>query len=258
MSDFPTGRFTWYECYSDDPNASKSFYSDLVGWGEEPFGPDGFYTVIKNGDTGIGGYMKLTDEMKEMGAPPHWLVYIATSDADATAKKAVELGGRVIRDPFDIPEVGRIVVLADPQGAVFCGYQPAGDAPGKDDPADIGDFSWHELMTTDWEGACKFYSELFGWQKTDQMDMGEMGTYQMYGRGAHTLGGMFNKPPEVPAPAWLFYIRVPSVEDTVAKIKAAGGQIMMGPTEVPGDSGDMVAQCMDPQGVPFAVHATAG
>ena len=258
MFDIPLGRFTWYECYSDDPNASKAFYSDLVGWGEEPFGPEGVYTVIKNGDRGIGGYMKLTDEMKEMGAPPHWLIYVATPNADDTAAKAADLGGTIVHAPFDIPEVGRIVVLADPQGAVFCAFQPAGDAPGRDEPAEVGDFSWHELMTTDWEGAWKFYSELFGWQKTEQMDMGEMGMYQMYGRGAQPLGGMFNKPPEVPVSAWLFYIRVPSsVEDAVEKVKAAGGQILNGPMEVPGGSGDMIAQCVDPQGVPFAIHATA-
>ena len=107
----------------------------------------------------------------------------------------------------------------------------------------------------DWESEWDFYSELFGWQKGDAMDMGEMGTYQMYNRGAHPLGGMFKKPPEMPVTAWLFYVRVPDINGAVEKIKELGGTVMNGPMEVPG--GDMVAQCLDPQGAAFAVHATA-
>ncbi len=255
MTNFPKGRFCWYECYSDDPTASEAFYSELFGWGSKPWGPEGVYTIITNGDRDLGGYMQLTEEMKAMGAPPHWLVYVATPDADATAKQVEELGGRVIRQPFDVAEAGRIVVIADPQGAVLCGYQPAGDAPGPDEPAGIGDFSWHELMTTDWSAAWGFYSQLFGWQKTEEMDMGDAGIYLMYGNGAHPLGGMYNKDPNVPAPMWLLYVHVSSVDDMVDKVTAAGGQVTMGPMEVPG--GDRIAQCIDPQGAAFAIHSKA-
>ncbi|HEX9691053.1 MAG TPA: VOC family protein [Gemmatimonadales bacterium] len=254
MADFPTGRFCWYECYCDDPNAAARFYGKLTGWTSAPWGP-GDYTVIMNGETSIGGYMQLTAEMKNMGVPPHWLLYIATDDADATAARATELGGRVIRAPFDIDEVGRIVVIADPQGAVFCGFQPAGPPPGTDAPAGIGDFSWHELMTTDWQAAWAFYSALFRWRETDRMEMGEAGTYLVYGNGAHPLGGFFNKPPEVPVPAWMLYVRVPDVDDSVETVKASGGQVLIGPMEVPG--GDRIAQCLDPQGAAFAVHWVA-
>ena len=254
MPDFPKGRFCWYECYSDDPAASQAFYSDLVGWGTEPWGPDGAYTMIKNGETTIGGYMQLTDEMKSMGAPPHWLSYVATPNADETAQQTTASGGKVLREPFDIPEVGQITVLSDPQGAVLCGFQPAGDTAGHDGPAATGEFSWHELMTTDYEGAFIFYSTLFGWEKGDAMNMGDAGMYQMFARGGMPIGGMFNKPPEVPVPAWLYYIKVPNVDDLVDKITGAGGQILNGPMDPPG--GDRIVQCMDPQGAAFALHST--
>ncbi len=86
------------------------------------------------------------------------------------------------------------------------------------------------------------------------MDMGEAGIYQMFGRGAHPIGGMFNRPQEMPVSAWLHYIRVADVEVAVDKVKELGGTLLSGPMEVPG--GDKVAQCRDPQGVAFALHAT--
>ncbi len=70
-----------------------------------------------------------------------------------------------------------MAIIADPQGAVFTAYQPSDVTPGHDGPADIGEFSWHELATTDWEAAWVFYSEMFGWQVASQMDMGEAGIY---------------------------------------------------------------------------------
>ena len=88
------------------------------------------------------------------------------------------------------------------------------------------------------------------------MDMGETGIYHMFSRGAHPLGGIFNKPPEVPVAAWVFYIRVPDCTAAVEKVKELGGRVLNGPMEVPG--GDMVAQCMDPEGASFAVHSVAG
>ena len=124
-------------------------------------------------------------------------------------------------------------------------------------PPEVGGFSWHELVTTDHEAAFAFYSEVFGWEKTEAMDMGEMGIYQMYGPptgDAFSYGGMYNKPAEMPAPPhWLYYIMVPDIHAATAKVAELGGQILNGPMEVP--DGDMIAQCLDPQGAVFALHA---
>ena len=85
------------------------------------------------------------------------------------------------------------------------------------------------------------------------MDIGDMGTYQIYGRGAHPLGGMFNRPADMPRSAWLHYVRVSDVTAAAERVTELGGQVIRGPMEVPG--GDMIAQCMDPQGAMFAVHS---
>jgi predicted enzyme related to lactoylglutathione lyase len=154
----------------------------------------------------------------------------------------------------DIPNAGKFAVLMDPQGAAFAVYSSDQESPESAWPPNVGEFSWHELATTDREAAFDFYAALFGWEKTEAMDMGEAGIYQMYGGGGTTLGGMFNKPAEMPGPPfWLFYIRVPDVEIAVEKVMVLGGQVVNGPMEVPG--GDKVAQCLDPQGAAFALHS---
>jgi predicted enzyme related to lactoylglutathione lyase len=193
-----------------------------------------------------------------MGVPPNWLAYVAVPDVDATAKRATELGGKLLREPEDIPTIGRFAVVADPQGAVLCAFQPGGEGAGRPEgPPAIGEFSWHELATTDHEAAFAFYSDLFGWKKGEAMDMGEMGVYQLYGRGDLPLGGMFNRTEDMPGPpAWLYYVRVESVDDAAERVKRMGGKILNGPMDVPG--GDRIVQCMDPQGAAFALHQAAG
>ncbi len=256
MSDIPLGRFCWFDLMTTNPDDAPSFYGAIAGWGTMPYenSPEP-YTLWVNGEEPIGGVMALPAEAAAAGAPPHWIAYISTPDIAATTAKAKSLGGSVVME-MDMPEVGQIALYADPQGAVIGAYQPLDDTPGHDGPPNVGEFSWHELATTGWEGAWDFYSELFGWEKTDAMDMGEMGMYQMY-RGVTEvpLGGMFDKPPEMPMNAWLYYVRVPDVNAAIEKVKELGGQVLNGPMEVPG--GDMIAQCLDNQGAAFAVHSTA-
>lgn len=258
MSDYPRGRFCWYDLMTSDPSAAETFYKKVAGWGTELWeGGEMPYTMWTNAGTALGGLMDLPEDAKAQGAPPNWLPYVAVPDTDETVSRAKELGAHVYVEPQDIPNVGKFAVLGDPQGAVFAVFTSSEDPPGHDNPPAKGEFSWHELVTTDHEAAFDFYADLFGWQKTDSMDMGEGNIYQMYGRGSSTLGGMYNKPPEMPAPPhWLLYISVDDVNSTVETIKELGGQVLAGPMEVPG--GDMIAQCMDPQGATFAVHSSAG
>lgn len=256
MSRTASGRFVWYDLMTSDPDAATTFYTQLIGWGTAPWesGPQP-YTMWTNRETPIGGVMQLPEDAKAAGAPPHWLAYVEVADTAATAKRAEELGGKILHGPMDIPSAGTFAVLVDPQGAAFAIYTSQQESPAKQEVPQVGEFSWHELATTDHEAAFDFYANLFGWQKTDATDMGEMGTYQMYGVAGMPMGGMFNKPAEMPGPpCWLFYARVDDVHQAVEKVKTLGGKVLNGPMEVPG--GDWVAQCMDPQGAAFALHST--
>jgi predicted enzyme related to lactoylglutathione lyase len=117
-------------------------------------------------------------------------------DAVAHIKR---LGGSELSGVIDVPTVGRMQMLKDPQGAAFYIIQPAPRDERPESAPEVGEASWHELMTTDSAAAMKFYSEVFGWRPTESVDMGPMGKYQMFNRPHGMIGGMMNKPPEMAA-----------------------------------------------------------
>ena len=169
-----------------------------------------------------------------------------------SAEQAKRLGGGVLVPPGDIPNVGRFAVIFDPHKApiaVFKGSGTMSETPFK--PNTPGRVGWHELMAGDWKSAFEFYSKLFGWQKAEAMDMGPMGTYQLFSAGGETLGGMMTKPETVPHPFWTYYFNVEGINAAAARVTKGGGKILGGPMEVPG--GGWIVQCMDPQGAMFAL-----
>jgi predicted enzyme related to lactoylglutathione lyase len=167
-----------------------------------------------------------------------------------------QLGGQVYLTE-EVPTVGRFAVIADPQGAVIAVFTPASDMKAHD-VAKPGEFSWHELYTTDHEAAFQFYNAIAGWERLGEFDMGPMGKYLLWGRGGQQLGGMMTKPKamktpdgrEVP-PSWLFYVTTDDLEGALARAKARGARVLNGPMDVPG--GQRIVQLMDPQGAAFAL-----
>ena len=126
------GSFVWYELLTPDPVAAKTFYDAVVGWTIEPQ-PSGEmdYRMIGRADGGnAGGVMRLTEEMQSHGARPTWLGYVAADDVDAAVASIEQAGGKTLLPAFDIPNVGRIAMVTDPQGAPLYVMQPtppAGD-----------------------------------------------------------------------------------------------------------------------------------
>ena len=247
-----SGRFVWYELLTSDLGSAMDFYSSVMGWGTQKWQGDIPYTMFTNGGKPMGGVMQLPREAVEMGAPPHWEPYISTADVDETVKKALQLGGKVYKGPADIPGAGRFAILADPHGAVFAVHSSAEEPPQNFAPA-VGQISWHELASLDYNQALAFYQEIFGWEVLDAMDMGSHGIYQIYGLGGQAMGGIYTKPAQMPAPPhWLCYVRVSDINEAIGRINSRGGKILNGPMDVP--DGDQIAQAMDPQGAAFAVH----
>jgi hypothetical protein len=193
------------------------------------------------------------------GTPPHWLSYIQVEDVDAAVTQVESLGGKTHVPGTDIPTVGRFAVVADPQGAVFSLFTPTdgGSGPASGAQPGIGEFSWHELGTSDLKKGLAFYEAMFDWEKVAEHDMGPLGTYLEFGRNGQEMGGMYTIGPGMPMPPnWLQYVRVDSADAAVERVKANGGQVVNGPIDVPG--GDRIAVCKDPQGAAFAVHAKKG
>jgi predicted enzyme related to lactoylglutathione lyase len=119
-----SGAMVWNELNTRDPERARVFYAEVFGWSfEEREFEAGLYTSLKSGGETVGGMIDITDRVPQE-VPAHWLVYIATEDADETVKRAREGGGEVPFGPVDLAEVGRIAVLKDPGGAVFATIQP--------------------------------------------------------------------------------------------------------------------------------------
>ena len=256
MSDSNKGKFIWYDLMTSDPQAAQDFYGQLIGWGTQEW-EDGErpYTMWTNQGTPLGGVMELPEEVRDAGAPPHWMAYVAVDNVEQIVVQVKESGGSVLKNATHVEGAGSFAVLADPQGAAFAIYSSASDdSQDAGNETAVGRFSWNELATSDYNGAVSFYSDLFGWEPQEAMDMGPGGIYQIYGQSGAALGGMFNKPDEMPGPPmWLYYVSVEDVNLSVEKVKELGGQVLNGPMEVPG--GDLIAQCVDPQGALFALHS---
>jgi predicted enzyme related to lactoylglutathione lyase len=182
-------------------------------------------------------------------------MYIAVPKLEEAAKHITQLGGRTHTEVISIPDVGRMQMFMDPQGAAFFIIEPGRPEQRPENAPEVGDASWHELVTTDVDAAMKFYEKVFSWQPSDTMDMGEMGKYQMFNRPHGMIGGIMKKPAQMAnAPSnWQIYFRVPDVHAAAERVKANGGQILNGPMEVPG--GDWVVNASDPQGAAFGLHA---
>jgi predicted enzyme related to lactoylglutathione lyase len=251
------GSHIWYELMTPDPDAATAFYRSVVGWeiGERLAG-DQDYRMIGRGDGGFaGGVLGLTDEMRQHGAKPIWLGYIGVDDVDATVAQIEAKGGKALMPAFDIPQ-GRIAMVADPQGNPFYVMKPV---PPDDKPEAQSDVfsttaeqrvNWNELSTPDPVAARQFYGELFGWDSSDFMDMGEFGEYRFLDHAGLRIGAMCGVGQGSSA-GWRYYIRVPSISAAAEAVKAGGGQVAMGPHEVP--TGDHIIIGIDPHGAEFAL-----
>jgi uncharacterized protein len=246
------GRFVWYELMTTDTEAAKAFYAQVVGWGTQDASMPGIaYSLFTAGQTSVGGLIELPEDAKKVGARPSWVGYVGVNDVDATTDRVKQLGGVVHVPPTDIPNVSRFSVVADPQMATLALFKWLKADQGQPAELDmLGGVGWHELLAADWEKAWPFYGELFGWQKA-AADLGALGTYQLFSAAGQTVGGMFTKPPTVPAPFWLYYFNVDDIDVAARRVKAGGGQILSGPIEVAG--GNRTVQCADPQGAIFAL-----
>jgi uncharacterized protein len=249
------GSFIWYELMSSDPDASKAFYDDVVGWniGPKPAG-DMDYRMISAPDGHVGGVLRLTDEMRQHGARPVWLAYFGVDDVDATVAKIIAAGGRVLMPAWNIPDVGRIAMVTDPQGIPFYVMRGASGATSSAfGRMTMGHISWNELRTPDQAGALAFYGSIFGIVKSGAMPMGEMGDYTFLQHGDVGIGAMMTNPPGGGPPGWGFYFRVPEIESAKNRISRRGGTVTQGPMEVPG--GEMVLNAVDPFGAAFGLVA---
>jgi uncharacterized protein len=244
----PANQFVWYELVTSDIDAALEFYGAVLGWESQDFPGGGErYAIVSAKGEGVGGVMALPAGMSQ----PFWIGYIGTPGIDDALARFTGSGGTVHRGPWEIPGVGRLALVSDPQGAGLALIQSASEQPSEAFNQQLaGHGNWHELATTDPAAALTFYATQFGWTKGDAMDMGPMGTYQIFKAGDVQIGGMV-KASDGTRPSWLYYFGAESIHSAVSRLKDAGGSILHGPSEVPG--GGLIIHAQDPQGARFAL-----
>jgi len=256
----PSGSFIWYELMSPNPAGSKTFYDAVVGWDidVEQVAPGVDYRMIGRRDgSNAGGMLTLTETMIAGGAAPMWLGYVHADDVDASVAAIVADGGAVLIEPRDQPGVGRMAMIAGPEGAPMYLLDPL--PPEGEDDAALAVFSvdqpehirWNELASDDPPRSIAFYKRHFGWTQEGEMEMGEMGKYQFVQAGGVGIGAIMPRPPGSPASLWNFYIGVDDIDRAAAAATSNGGQILNGPMEIPG--GEFSVNAVDPQGAHFGL-----
>ena len=249
--DYKPGEPIWMDLNTPDGDASRKFYGAVFGWEAGPEDPTmGGYATFTLGGKNIAGVMPI----QEAGQPPVWTLYICTSDATKTTELAQAAGAQVIAEPMDVMDFGRMAVFADPTGAVLGVWQP-GTHTGSDIVDEPGARCWVELLTRDVAKAKEFYESL-GWE-SETHAAGEMGGYTEFKVDGQSVAGLMQMPDMIPAqvPAhWVAYIQVADVDETAAKITAAGGTIQAPPMDIPPGR---FAAAADPQGATFAIFKPA-
>jgi predicted enzyme related to lactoylglutathione lyase len=248
-SSYAEGTPNWVDLSTSDLEGAKRFYGGLFGWEfhDEPIpGGSGYSQGRIEGKAVAGLYQG------DGSHPTVWNNYIAVDGADAAADRARELGGTVVMDPFDVMDVGRMVLVQDPTGA-FIAFWEAREHIGANYVNAPGALSWNELVTTDLEKAREFYGGMFGYD-FDQLDI-EGDKHLIPSLGGRSVAGMMSAPPGAPAMSyWLAYFGTDDLDRAATKAQELGARVMVPPTRINAELGSF-AVVADPQGGTFAMYA---
>lgn len=238
----------WNELAVVDVDAAAAFYQGLFGWTIREDERE-TYLHFYQGDVTVAGLSKL-----EGGAPPHWRVYVGTDDIDAYAERAQSAGAQAITPQLDIPHTGKLHFFADPEGGVLAAFQPADAERESWGPSSTpGRFCWVELMCSDTSAMANFYSQVAGWD-TLPMAVGDIDYTLLVKRGGgqqDAVGGLMQKQADGPT-AWLPYVSVANVDESMRLAGDLGAQVIAPPMDV-GDFG-RCGVLMDPCGAVVAVY----
>ncbi|HYM49505.1 MAG TPA: VOC family protein [Candidatus Limnocylindrales bacterium] len=246
VATYAPGTPMWIDLSTPDVKAASAFYGKLFGW-EAHVTPE----------PEAGGYTMFTLKGKEVGAagplqnpqqPPAWMMYVATDDAERTAKKVQEAGGTVIAPPFDVMKAGRMAVFQDPTGAFFSVWQPK-EHQGAEIVNESNAWSWSELYSRDMAKAKAFYQKVFGWGLKETPGEPPYTEFQVDGRSVAGGMPMSMMPAEVP-PHWATYFNVANLNESLKTVKGQGGRVLFGPQDTPMGP---FATVQDPQGATFNV-----
>ena len=249
---YSPGTFSWTDLTTPDQGTAKQFYEALFGWqaDDQPIGEGMVYSLMKVDGMDVAAISPQPQQQRDAGAPPVWNSYVTVESADAALALALELGGQVHADAFDVFDAGRMGVVQDPQGAFFLVWEPKAhigaslvNAPGA--------LSWNELHTPDLDAGDDFYSQLFGWS-TEQLP-GDVPYRVIKNSVGQSNGGMTSMMPPGTPPHWLVYFGAEDADASVDRVGELGGSTLMEPMDL--GPGLRIAVAQDPQGAVFALYS---
>jgi uncharacterized protein len=248
------GTFSWIELATSDQDAANKFYAELFGYqvNQFPIGGGQLYTIFRLDGRDAGACYTMMDDEKKLGIRSHWNLYVAVENTDESAKRAGELGGKIIAQPFNVMDAGRMAVIQDPTGVIFQLWQ-ANRSQGIGIAGVAGTLCWADLNTRDTDRAKQFYEALFGW--TLSPGEKDMSGYLHIKSGDEFIGGAppaTLMDPNTP-PHWMIYLFAEDIAATANRAKELGAKVLMTPMKIQ-DVGEM-AVIEDPQGAIFALFA---
>jgi uncharacterized protein len=239
---WPDGTPCWIDYGASDVDAAKDFYGRLFGWEFEDSGAEfaTYHLATKNGEQVCGLAPLSTPEDS-----PAWTTYFATDDAEAAAERIRQAGGSIVVEPMDLGPIGKMAIAFDSQGSGL-GVWQARERTGVRVYNEPGALIWSEALLDDPASAREFYSAVFGFSFDEAPDAEGHATFAIDGSPAGDLGG---REPGLPQ-GWIVCFAVESVEDTVAKVEAAGGKVTTGQRDT---HVGRLTVLEDPWGAPFSV-----
>lgn len=239
------GEIVWIDLVTNDAKASKKFFSNLLGWS---FDNHDAYDLALSGTKPVSGIIE-DKELLKGSKTSYWVVSNSVADAEATAKKIKNQGGKVLSAPLEISGRGIVALVEDPQGAFFSIVQNSSGDPKASAPRN-GEWMWAELWTSNPKAAVSFYADVLS-ITTKPVANNEGEEYFILKGATYEFGGITKIPVKNEAPIWIPVLRVENATGIAEKAVKIGGSILIGPTTV---SGNKVALITTPSGAPFLVQ----
>ncbi len=243
------GEFVWHDLVTENPAASRTFYSALFGWTfQAGDGIDPGYTIIKQGDVAIGGIVSHKRTADDTGEA-QWLSYVVVADVDRVASAFKDGGGRVFRGPMNARKDLRVAAVADPQGAPI-GLTNRGPHFDTKSAQGLHEWLWMEYVAREPAPALKFYADVIGFRYAIS-EQRERFTYYLFSTD-RPRAGLFESIWKRDTSTWLPYVRVADPAAMAARVAALGGTVVLAPQ--PRVRNSSLAIVLDPGGAAIALQ----
>lgn len=221
---YHVGKFVWYDLVTHDVAAAKEFYGALFGWQFEDLARENPYSVIRHQGKAIGGIVHLPPSTPGVSSS-QWIGSLSVSDVDEAIDMVRQRGGTVIREAEDIPDRGRLAVVADNKGALVALVRsPTGDPADRE--AQSGEWLWTELWTDDISASAAFYEAVVGYEHGSRTIEG-IGDYYVMSRDDEPRAGVVKIPWEGVQPNWLASVAVREADPILRRADSLGGKVYL-------------------------------